>query len=145
MPTAAVQVEARCMTCCGGRTCADGMVECLHTVAGCCTTQAWLPCTVGTAPIRGFCVGTMFNHHIRLHTHQCSVLTGIDPYAAQSNTETSLPSMHSMSSASSLTRERPGGTPPGVLERRGVGLGDALASLALDLDRMSLDARCGGG
>ena len=38
-----------------------------------------------------------------------------------------------------MTRERPGGTPPRTLERRGVGLGDALASLAQDLDRMSLD------
>lgn len=46
--------------------------------------------------------------------------------------------MHSMDSADS--RERPGGTPPGALERRGVGMGDALASLAQDLDR--IEPRC---
>lgn len=58
--------------------------------------------------------------------------------AAQSNTDASMPSMHSISSASS--RERPGGTPQGPSEKRGpVGLPDPLATLADDLDRLSVE------
>ncbi len=60
---------------------------------------------------------------------------------AQSNTDASMPSMHSISSASS--RERQGGTPQGPPQHTpAVAAPDHLANLADDLDRLSVELGC---